>query len=160
MIEFEGYINGAAEKCWQRTNKIMGIKLCVFSWLPIGPAIVIWGINLQNWLMVILTSATFFIFPLFALIPQSKKTIVSLLPKNIVIDDEFIICKTNQGGETRLISDVKSVIDHGEFYQFVFPFGKISTNFICQKELLVKGSLKEFEAIFEEKLKTSDGSAT
>ena len=34
-----------------------------------------------------------------------------------------------------------------------FIFGKISDKFICQKDLLTKGSLEEFERIFEGKIK-------
>lgn len=51
-----------------------------------------------------------------------------------------------------MIKDVKNVYDHGEFYDLVFPFGKISGKFICQKNLLTEGTLAEFEALFDGKI--------
>lgn len=156
MIEFNGYISGDAEKTWQHNNKIMGVKICVVSWLLIVPSIIAWGIRAQNWLLVGLCAATLFIFPLFALIPLSTKKGNSFLPKNIVIDEEYITCKTDKSGETKFIDDVKVVKDHGDFYEFVFPFGKVSTNFICQKDLLVKGTLTEFETLFKEKIQRAN----
>ena len=54
--------------------------------------------------------------------------------------------------EYRNIEDVKCVRDFGEFYELVFPFGKISEKFICQKDLLSKGTLAEFEALFGDKI--------
>ena len=38
------------------------------------------------------------------------------------------------------------------WYEIVFPFGKISSNFICQKNLIFKGSLEEFEDLFNGKI--------
>ena len=75
-----------------------------------------------------------------------------MLPKRIVADEESITCTTDKEIVTKWITDVKQVIDHGEFYELVFPFGKISTNFICQKELLTKGTLEQFERLFEGKI--------
>ena len=94
-------------------------------------------------------AAAVFLLPLAALIPQAEK---SMTPKKIVVDEESIACTTDKEIVTKWISDVKQVIDHGEFYELVFPFGKISTNFICQKNLLTKGTLEEFEALFEGKI--------
>ena len=42
--------------------------------------------------------------------------------------------------------------DHGAFYEFVVPFGKVSDKFICQKSLLTKGTLGDFEKLIGEKL--------
>ena len=51
-----------------------------------------------------------------------------------------------------MISDVKKVVDHGEFYELSFVFGKVSDKFICQKSLLTKGTLEEFKAMFGDKV--------
>ena len=59
---------------------------------------------------------------------------------------------TDKSEEFRLIADAAKVIDYGDFYYISFPFGKISNNFVCQKDLLTQGTLEEFEALFEGKI--------
>ena len=152
MIEFDGYITGPALKRFHRNNKVTGIKFIMASVLLVAPFVIGFAIKSQNWLLVILSCVMICIAPLSVFLPQSKKYNQSITPKNIVIDDGYITCKTEIQGETRLISDVKWVYEHDEFYEFIFPFGKISTSFICQKSLLCKGSLEEFEALFKDKL--------
>lgn len=152
VIEFNGYIDGTARKRFWHNNRVMGVKIILVAEALIIPGIMVFGIKAQNWLMVILFAVTFFILPLSALIPQGKKAEKSVLPKRIVADEESITCTTDREVVAKWLEDVKTVIDHGEFYELVFPFGKISTNFICQKNLLTKGTLEEFEALFEGKI--------
>lgn len=152
MIEFKGYIDGATRKRFWHNNRVMGVKILLVAEALIIPGIMVFGIKVQNWLMVILCAVIFFILPLTALIPQGKKAEKSMLPKRIVADEESITCTTDREVVAKWISDVKQVIDHGEFYELIFPFGKISPNFICQKDLLTKGTLEQFEALFEGKI--------
>lgn len=48
--------------------------------------------------------------------------------------------------------DVKRIIDYGYFYVFIFYFPNLDKRFICQKDLIVKGTIEEFEQIFEDKI--------
>ena len=113
------------------------------------------AILLNNWLAV----------PMFLLIPvillpimyfvethKGKKKKESYLPYRIFTDEEYVVCITKKNEEYRLIKDVKLVYDYGEWYEITFPFGKKSSNFIYQKSLLTKGTLEEFEALFEGKI--------
>ena len=54
--------------------------------------------------------------------------------------------------ESAAIEDVVKLVDYGEFYDLSFPFGKLNDKFVCQKSLLSKGTLEEFEALFEGKI--------
>ena len=76
----------------------------------------------------------------------------TLLPKKIYVEDEYIVCVGEAYEESKFIDDVAKVIDHGEFYELVFPFGNASDKFICQKGLLTKGTLEEFEQLFSGKI--------
>ena len=96
--------------------------------------------------------ALLFSVPFLGLIPPSKKDYLSMLPRKIIIKDDHMVCMTNRDSVSRLISDVSKVIDHGEFYELCFPFGKFSEKFICQKNLLTKGNIKMFEDLFDEKI--------
>ena len=69
------------------------------------------------------------------------------------VDGDYIICIADKYTESRLINEVKSVLDYGEFYEIKFPFGRLSDKFICQKSLLSKGAIEEFEKMFQGKIK-------
>ena len=88
----------------------------------------------------------------FLLIPKGKKEHISMLPKKIYTDGELIVCIADKYTDSRFIHDVKKVIDHGEYYELIFPFGKVSEKFICQKSLLAKGTIWGFEALFDGKI--------
>lgn len=153
MIEFNGYLSGSAEKRWIRNNRVYTAKLLIISSCFVLPTFIIWGIKAENWLMVGMVTSLFLIFPSLVFIPQTKKDKHDLTPKNIVIyEDGYITSKMVRMAETKSFSDIKIIKDHGEFYELIFPFGKFSNNFICQKNLLIKGTLEEFEALFEEKI--------
>ncbi len=64
----------------------------------------------------------------------------------------MVICIADKYKECRKISDVKRVRDYGEFYELVFPLSKMSEKFICQKNLLTKGTLEEFKRLFRGKI--------
>ena len=85
-------------------------------------------------------------------LPKSKNYKMLWNPQRIVIDQDMITCTANSYVESKFIDDVKEVRVHEEFYELVFPFGKISNKFMCQKSLLTKGSLAEFEELFKDKL--------
>lgn len=50
------------------------------------------------------------------------------------------------------VEKVKAVIDVGEWYYIIFKFGDIGNSWVCQKDLLTKGTIDEFEKIFEGKI--------
>lgn len=152
MIEFNGYISGAAEKRFHRKGQIMGrnvLMVGVIFMLPM--AFMFEEASLRR--VFLLTCLTFLcLIPLLVRIPNSKKSQKELLPKRIFTDGEQIVCLADKYEENKYIDDVKEVRDFGEFYELVFPFGKVSDKFICQKSLLTQGTLEEFEALFEGKI--------
>ncbi len=159
MIEFNGHLTGAAQKrFFKRTVEynqmqvLIGTLLslpCVpyLSWFmktPISPTLVI--------AICSTVGICFILFMLLTYIPKSKKAKRAHTPRRVFIDNEMIVCVADKYQTTRKINDVKKVLDRGEFYELVFSLTKISEKFICQKDLLTKGSLAEFERIFEGKL--------
>ena len=151
-IEFKGYISGKAEKHFRKKAKMIGLNIILISLLLFCPAVLIFGIKTQSQILVKITLSAIIIMPLTLLIPKIKKEWKSMTPKRIFIEEECIICSADKYTETKYISDVKKVYDHGEFYELVFPFGKISEKFVCQKDLLIKGTLQDFENLFEKKI--------
>ena len=159
MIEFSGNLSGLAKSYYYKRERMFGIKITLITLVIAYPLILIMAYFLHNEFnrpILVLTCAylpTFILFPLLILIiPMDKKG----SPKKIFTDEEYIVVviEYGQGQEIyKLISDVESVKDFGEFYALQFPIrAGISNAFICQKDLLTKGTLKEFEALFEGKI--------
>ena len=153
MVEFNGYISGKAKKYFLNKSRriarnVMCGALLFLSPLPIAASIVtkVWG-----WL--ILVAVLFVSTFLSSFIPIGKKQSLNFTPKKIYTDNEYIICIGDKFEECSLISDVIKVTDYGDFYDLKFAFGKKSEKFVCQKDLLIKGTLEEFEALFEGKIK-------
>ena len=149
MIEFNGYLTGSAEEYFQKRSKTIGLKIGFAAMILLLPATVIVWLRTRISLFPYLYTAGFLGFLLIAIIPRGKKERLGLTPKKIFTEDGYIVCIADRYTDSRLISEVKCVKKFPEFYELVFPFGKISEKFICQKSLLTKGSLEEFEQMFE-----------
>ena len=155
MFEFGGYISGKAEKYYTNKSFKLVCMIIIVSFIVTSPLFVLMAKLFDNWLAI----------PMFLLIPvvllpimyliekfKNPKKKEGYLPYRIFSDEEYVVCVTKKNEEYRLISEVKAVYDYGEWYAIIFPLGKKSPNFICQKSLLIKGSLEEFEALFEGKI--------
>ena len=153
MITFTGYLTGAAEKAFvkrQRKTSLTILGIMVPLSLPTTFYVSVYLLRDIRFLYAIL--AALLLWGVVAVLPKGKKEHMSYLPKKIYVEEDNIVCNTAQDSTSKLISDVKKVIDYGEYYILYFPFGKSYDGFVCQKSLLTKGSLEEFEALFEGKL--------
>lgn len=152
MIEFNGQLSGTAEKRFLKRSADYGQIFLLAGELLVFPVIILLAVCLQNWILI----WTYLIFSvlilLMARIPKSKKERDAITPNRIYTKDNQIVCVAEKYVEYRNIADVKCIRDFGEFYELVFPFGRISEKFICQKDLLTKGTSKEFEALFGGKI--------
>lgn len=150
MIEFDGYLTGKAEKHFFKKSRKLGQGLLLVAFLVVAPMLYMLSMNFSNKLFFV----ELYVFGCLGcmgltFIPQPKKERKSLTPKKIVVEDDYIICIADKYTEAKAIADVKSVVDYGEYYDLSFYFGNVSDKFICQKSLLSKGTLQEFEALFE-----------
>ena len=152
MIEFNGYLTGAAEAYFHKRTKAFGRKIIIASLLILFPGILVTGIKMHAKALIWGYCTLFVAIPLLTLIPKSKKERISITPKRIFTEDDCIICVADRYTESSFIADAKTLRDFGEYYEIVFPFGKVSDKFVCQKNLLTKGTLEEFEALFAGKL--------
>ncbi len=152
MIEFRGYISGAAEKRFHNKARDLGQGILLVAVLVFLPAIIHLAFITRNWLLLWIYCSLFVVIPLLVRIPKSKKEKRAITPKRIYTDEDSIVCVADKYVEYRLLRDVKQVRDFGEFYELTFPFGKISDKFICQKNLLTIGTIQEFESLFDGKI--------
>lgn len=152
MIEFSGYITGAAKKHYDKKNRQMGRNMVLVAELLVMPLIIILAIMTRMWL--ILPGYAFCMVAGVVLIqlPKSKKDDKAFTTKRVYVKDGYITYESDAAEQTKNIDVVSKVFDYGEFYELTFPVGNMSTQYICQKDFLTKGTLEEFEALFEGKL--------
>ena len=153
MIEFSGYITGVAQKRFLQRARALTERILISGVLTILPISLLIGAKTGDYLLMRLNFIMIGVVFLLVRIPKSKKEVKAITPKRIYTDGETIVCVADRYTEVKKVSDVKYVKDHGAFYELVFPFGKISEKFICQKDLLIKGTLEEFEGLFANKLR-------
>lgn len=76
----------------------------------------------------------------------------NVVPTTITIEDDKIERSGVQSYRLVNIQDIKEIWDMGSFYAIVFYFPNMDRRFICQKDLLVEGTIEEFEKLFEDKI--------
>ena len=74
------------------------------------------------------------------------------MPEKICIDGETISCDIGGQLESIFLEDIKEIHDYGDFYSFMFTNGQYTPHFVCQKDLLAKGTIEDFETLFEGKI--------
>ena len=155
MIEFLGYLTDDAEKYYWKRSRRIGRNIMWCAMLFLSPAIIAFSVNSRQWAILIGWGVVFASIPLLCLIPKSKKEKKAFSPNKVFTEDGYIIAVGEKFEECRNVEDAKIVKDHGTFYEITFPIGKISDKFICQKSLLSKGTLEEFEQLLQGKIKRS-----
>ena len=83
-----------------------------------------------------------FSFPL----PKNKWDLIS--PQCVTISNDSLISYGKGFNHVRMECDVKSVIDYEDMYLILFYFPHKSLVFACQKNLIVEGTIAEFEERF------------
>ena len=151
-IEFTGLLTGDAEKYFYKKTAKFGLGIILIALALFLPGVIALGVfgSIEEILYGYLAISVFLIA--FGILPKGKKNRISLTPKKIHTDGESITVISDKYAETKFIDDAKIVYDRGEFYDIVFRIGNYSEKFICQKNLLSKGSLEEFEELFGDKL--------
>ncbi len=107
---------------------------------------------LWDWI-AIFAILPFVMLVLFSLIRPSKKSYGMIFPNRIVIKNSVIISEGKKFCYECPISEIKKIIDMGEWYHIFFNFKYRNKRFICQKDLIIEGSIEKFEEIFVDKIK-------
>ncbi len=71
--------------------------------------------------------------------------------ENAVITIEFM--HQNGAVQRKCVSNVKKVIDFGEYFYLYFSRWDASNGLVCQKDLIIEGTIEDFEKLFEGKIK-------
>lgn len=150
MIVFEGQISGKCkEGVLRRGAKISFIGGLITSILFAIPTVV-FAIK-TDWI-VLLFFLVLIPFPFLAAIPPKEKYYPTIFPSKVIIDTQTgrITTQSSQFFAESSIAEVVKVLDKGEWY-LIYVKSK-DERFICQKDLLINGTLEEFEKVFKGKI--------
>ena len=159
MIRFRGEISNNAKKYIVNRQRKMSFFVAVVVDVIISVVYYgfIWRNNInEDWVPGAI--ALVLVIALVAMsLPPSKKSRELLYPSEIEISEDGIITSVRPKFKAvASIDDVTKVLDEGEWYQICVAPYEIG-NYLCQKDLLVEGSIEEFEKIFNGKIVRKDG---
>lgn len=150
MFEFCGEITGACKDEALKEEQLAGFLASVLVAIPFTIITVLLTFRV-NW------AFSFFIvfvilFVALASKRPSPKSYTLILPSKVIIEDGLISAENSKFHICRKIDDIKWIIDRGDWYQIKFYFPHNNSRFRCQKNLLSKGSIDDFERMFEGKV--------
>ena len=148
MIVFSGYVNDGTLKYIYKKMTKLGWIAGLTEFIIIGIPCILIGIVFELWIFSILV--VLLLIPLTLLIAWLDRK--GQLPYLIRLEKNEIYAEIGRGAGSRTLDDIKVILDYGEFYDIIFYFPNKVLNCICQKDLLVEGTIEEFEKLFEDKI--------
>ncbi len=149
MIKFQGKISQDCKKWFlKREFKAYLFVTCLLAVLYAIANITIallWNLIALLYLIIPVVAIISFIFPF-------RRFAIKRVPLVVSIEDEFIECENEQEYANNRLDDVKNVVDLGDWYIVRFYFPINLRWFICQKDLIVEGTIEDFEKLFEGKI--------
>ena len=149
MFIFRGTPNYRTQKYLYKKNFIetcIGIMLFIVPVLGI-PSILA-GIYFSMWFF-----SWFSLAVVIGMLIMSTVAQRYILLVRIAIDEREVLVENCEGsGDTRSVEDIKKVVDHGEFYEIIFYWANRLGACVCQKDLIIEGTIEEFEEMFKDKI--------
>lgn len=150
MIVFSGQISGKCKEDVLRRGSKLGLIGGSIAAVIFGiPAIVLaftihWTISLFI--------PVFILAALSAAKPPKEDMYPLIFPSEVIIDTETstIISQSDKFYAESPIDEVVKILDKGEWYHIYVE--NRDGHFICQKDLISMGSLREFEELFKDKI--------
>ncbi len=149
MIEFNGILTGNAKKYYMKRNIKFWRKFTLLGALIVPVPLAIFSIVKHISILFYISCIVAFLC-YFA--PCVIKFVKGAMPEKICIDGETISCDIGGQLESIFLEDIKEIHDYGDFYSFMFTNGQYTPHFVCQKDLLAKGTIEDFETLFEGKI--------
>lgn len=150
MIVFNGYLSGTARNFFIKRTNYSDLFVLFFASVIVTPFTLPLCRLFDNYYFAL----TPMIVVLFVIVCNIvfNKSMNKWIPKQILIEKDCVISISDKNVESKKIYDIKAIYEYDEFYYIAFPFGKITHGFICQKNLISKGTIFEFETMFKSKI--------
>ncbi len=146
MVKFEGQLNEECKKFLKRQKFFAAVVSIAFSFTTTAPIIIVFALAVTKWIFLcLILLLAFFIYQYY----YDRMG----YPISIIVSQDYIkgIGEKQYQEYSTSIEKVVEVIDMGSWFRIKLDF-KINMFLICQKDLLVEGTLDEFEEIFKDKL--------
>lgn len=156
MFEFYGKLSDEVlKKSSRQQNKFISILFFIISLSSIGIGVFFLIFDVSIFLKL-LPATLLFIIITIALFLCPPKSAIYKFPRKIIFNFQENIIKQeieqlNSKPYIRKLSDIKTIYNFKDYYFITFK-KDISDNLVCQKDLLVLGSLQHFENLFEDKI--------
>lgn len=106
---------------------------------------------IYNWIFI-MAVITLLLLPLLSLLTPAKSILDLTMPQQVVINKDEIKSVGEKFNYQNDIEQIKKINDYGDWYQTFFYFPHKYQTFICQKDLIVEGTIDEFEETFKDKI--------
>lgn len=161
MIVFKFELNGLIKDYLiQKQKKGMLLSAFITSMVFFVPAVIIGIVWHRNTVGLIISvglavfSVLFFI--IFSRWDSPLNGFFKSVPESILIDIKEGVIESNGDNQYSYkrvkLSEIKEIVDYENWYKINFYFPNKSMFFICQKDLIVQGTIEQFEAIFKNKI--------
>lgn len=151
MIEFKGNLTGASQEYALKKNSRLIQRFLLLGAVFLLPSSYIISVTFLHSFWIFILPALFLATSIIPRITYKKYT--HQLPICTYIDGSTIVINFKFNSQTLDISKVKAVYDYESFYEIIPNNIFLFSVFICQKDLLTEGTLEEFEALFDGKIK-------
>lgn len=147
MICFLGIIDNASKKYLLRKMIKKIFMLFVIMFIFLGTPSIFIAIKLQIYPFLIISFFTS-ICPFLILFLSYREYIAT----RITIDTEEIQIEARANCRICGIEEVEKILDYGSFFDIKIYSPTKIFNCICQKDLIVEGTIEKFEKLFEDKI--------
>lgn len=156
-FKFQGYIKDYLIKKQKRGSILAALITALLFFIPAVIIGVMWYNNFIAVMISIgLTAFSFLFLICFSRWDSPLNGFYKSIPENIIIDSKQSIIETSGITEYCYKSvnfdEIKEILDLETFYEIKFYGHAGSMFFICQKDLIVEGTIEEFEQLFEDKI--------
>ena len=101
MIKFEGVLSGEAEKRFLEKTAAYERNLIFFGLAFAYPLVIFMAVQFEAMTLAVMYLFLFLLVFLLTKIPKSQKEKMSILPKTIVINQEYLTCFTQKGKDKK-----------------------------------------------------------
>lgn len=161
MIEFKGKLSNKCKEYVVKSSWQLGLFVVIAVCIPFIILLIVLSI-IDDWVYLLMLLPIALLIFFFSLKPGTKayrklagkngKIYDGELTWHIIIKGDKISAEGTQRSEIKHLSNVKKVVDMGDWYKIYFYFPHKSDLFICQKDLIIQGTTEEFESLFSDKI--------
>ena len=152
MFEFKGEITGQTQK-YQIKRFLKFVSICYLISSPLVIVYFIWALPAYiEFVISILIVMPIVIFIVILILPNNLKSYFTPCPTRLFIDSNNILVEQNNYQLCRKLEEIYQIVVYDEWYVFKFKPRKDDMLFVAEKNLIIQGTIEEFENFFKDKI--------